>query len=168
VIERSSIMVHADGSIEARFNINLPARGRTICGDWASTILVNTLPRLVQQSLLLSSLNVNDVWHHLHSIQDQESLRAMLHDAGLCAFVCNGAILPRASGASDLPLQAKVIADSSLPIQQLPVLEQCVHAFHDHKDLMGWARRLCHGAWIAFSMAQYVYKCCLSHKACVV
>ncbi|TDH74272.1 hypothetical protein CCR75_006349 [Bremia lactucae] len=104
VIERSSINVLPSGDVEARFNINLPARGRSICGDWAHTILVDTLPKLVEQSLVLTSLDANHVWAHLNSIEDQETLRGMLKDVGLVGFVRDGAILPRQSGASDLPL----------------------------------------------------------------
>ncbi|KAL4155774.1 hypothetical protein PRNP1_007876 [Phytophthora ramorum] len=92
VIERSSVMVLTNGDVEARFNINLPARGRSICGDWAYTILVDTLPKLVERSLVLKSLDVAHVWEHLHS---------------------DGAVLPRQSGASDLPLSS----DKAVPFK---------------------------------------------------
>ncbi|KAE8896760.1 hypothetical protein PF005_g4247 [Phytophthora fragariae] len=113
VIERSSVNVLANGDVEARFNINLPARGRSICGDWAYTILVETLPKLVEQSLVLRSLEVAHVWKHLHSVEDQEALRGMLKAAGLVGFVRDGAILPRQSGASDLPLSS----DKAIPFK---------------------------------------------------
>lgn len=104
VIERSSVMVLEQGLVEVRFNINLPARGRSICGDWAHTILVETLPKLVRSALLLASLDRDHLWAHLHSVEDQEALRDMLDDAGLVGFIRDGAILPRESGASDFPL----------------------------------------------------------------
>ncbi|CAH0488421.1 unnamed protein product [Peronospora farinosa] len=104
VIERSSVNVLTNGDIEARFNINLPARGRSICGDWAYTILVETLPKLVEHSLMLKSLDMSHLMKHLQSVEDQETLRGMLNDAGLVGFVRDGAVLPRQSGASDLPL----------------------------------------------------------------
>ncbi|KAL3668503.1 hypothetical protein V7S43_006585 [Phytophthora oleae] len=104
VIERSSVNLLANADVEARFNINLPARGRSICGDWAYTILVETLPKLVEQSLMLKSLDVSHLWEHLHSVEDQETLRGMLKGEGLVGFVRDGAVLPRQSGASDLPL----------------------------------------------------------------
>lgn len=88
-------MVLENGVVEARFNINLPARGRSICGDWAYTILVETLPRLVKSALVLGSLDVAHLWNHLKSVEDQEALRGMLKDAGLVGFVRDGAILPR-------------------------------------------------------------------------
>lgn len=45
MLERSSVLVHADGSVEGRFTVALPARGRTVLGQWASTILLDNLPR---------------------------------------------------------------------------------------------------------------------------
>jgi predicted ABC-class ATPase len=95
VIERSSVMVLSDGTVEARFNINLPARGRSICGDWAYTILVETLPNLVECALALKSLDTNHLWTHIRSVEDQEELRGLLKGAGLVGFIRDGAILPR-------------------------------------------------------------------------
>lgn len=95
MIERSSVMVLESGLVEARFNINLPARGRSICGEWAFTILVETLPRLVKSALMLRSLDAGHLWNHLNSVEDQEALRCMLKDAGLVGFIRDGAILPR-------------------------------------------------------------------------
>lgn len=116
VLERSSIMIDDDGTVEARFNINLPARGRSICGDWAYTILVDTLPKLVERALLLRSLDSQHVWSHLRSIEDQETLRNMLKDAGLVGFIRNGAILPRESGASDRPLSSTKAVPFQSPV----------------------------------------------------
>ncbi|KAI9905520.1 hypothetical protein PsorP6_013879 [Peronosclerospora sorghi] len=104
VLERTSVNILREGAIEARVRINLPARGRTICGDWAYTILVDTLPNLVEQSLMLTSVDATHLWHHLQSVEDQETLRKMVLDAGLVGFVRDGAVLPRQSGASDRPL----------------------------------------------------------------
>lgn len=95
VIERSSVMVLPDGTVEARFNINLPARGRSICGDWAYTILVETLPTLVERALVLSSLDASHLWSHIRSVEDQEQLRGLLKGANLVGFIRDGAILPR-------------------------------------------------------------------------
>ncbi|KAG7393473.1 hypothetical protein PHYBOEH_006061 [Phytophthora boehmeriae] len=120
VIERSSVMVLPDGRVEARFNINLPARGRSICGDWAYTVLVETLPKLVERSLMLKSLEIDHLWKHLHSVEDQEALRGMLKDAGLVGFVKDGAVLPRQSGATDLPLSR----DKAIPFKSPKTLSK--------------------------------------------
>ena len=42
--------------------------------------------------------------NHIMSMEDQESLRTQISAAGLVAFVIDGAILPRQSGADDRPM----------------------------------------------------------------
>ena len=63
---------------------------------------------MVQQALLYSSHNSTHLAQHVHAVEDQEALRDLLPQHGLVAFVPNGALLPRASGASDQPLQGCV------------------------------------------------------------
>lgn len=113
VIERSSVMVLEDGTVEARFNINLPARGRSICGDWAHTILVETLPKLVERALVLNSLDGDHLWAHIRSVEDQEELRGLLKGAGLVGFIRDGAVLPREvrNRKEDMHTRAASIAD---------------------------------------------------------
>ena len=41
---------------------------------------------------------------HIECVEDQEFLRAQLPTANLAAFVRDGAILPRVSGADDCPM----------------------------------------------------------------
>lgn len=47
VLERTSVLVLPGGGIEARFTVALPAKGRTVLGQWAQAILVQNLPRWV-------------------------------------------------------------------------------------------------------------------------
>lgn len=126
VIERSSVMVLADGTVEARFNINLPARGRSISGDWAAAILVQTLPTLVERALVYANVDADALWTHIRSVEDQEQLRGMLHAAGLVGFVRDGAVLPRQSGASDLPLATTHV----VPFQSPPTLTRSFTLSH--------------------------------------
>ena len=108
VLPRTSIQLLSDGSnchsLEIRFQMGLPARGRSILGEWCRQLLFDTLPTLIQTSLMWSSLPESDVYEHINSVEDQEQLRSLLSDAGLIAFVRDGSILPRRSGASDLPM----------------------------------------------------------------
>ncbi|CAM9329548.1 unnamed protein product [Choristocarpus tenellus] len=107
VLERSSVVVHdRDGAVEARFTIAMPARGRSICGQWAAEILGQNLAGLVGESLLFHSLDGAALRAHILSVEDQEALRGSLRKAGVVGFVANGAILPRESGNSDRPMDA--------------------------------------------------------------
>jgi predicted ABC-class ATPase len=117
VVQRSSVVVvrvndqdasvnHRIEAIEARFTLGMPARGRTILGAKASTILTELLPHVVSRSLFAATADLAAMRAHIFSVEDQAFLRAQLAPAGLVAFVRDGAILPRSSGSSDLPLAA--------------------------------------------------------------
>lgn len=114
VLERSCVVVD-DGAIEARFTVALPARGRSILGEWASTILTETLPSLVHASLLHAACDAAALSAHVHSVEDQAAARAQLASLGLVAFVADGSILPRISGASDLPMPREAAVPFASP-----------------------------------------------------
>ncbi|KAJ2794830.1 hypothetical protein H4R20_006094, partial [Coemansia guatemalensis] len=105
VLERTSVTISGDG-IEARLVAGLPAAGRTIMGAAAQRMLLETLPQVVQQSLLSSSIDTQEMLALVRSIEDQEHLRAQLALKNMVAFVGNGSVLPRSSGVSSLPLTA--------------------------------------------------------------
>ena len=105
VMERSSVtMDGVTGELEVRFTCALPARGRTVLGDWAATILIDNLPRYVSQGLVYSSLDSSRLYRHVETVEDSDSLRRGLWEKNLVAFVANGSILPRKSGNSDEPM----------------------------------------------------------------
>lgn len=66
-------------------------------------ILGTHLPTIARETLYADRHDAAVLRAHLHSYEDQEHLRAGLADAGLVAFVADGTILPRASGASVRP-----------------------------------------------------------------
>ena len=51
-----------------------------------------------------SSQNQASLRSHIECVEDQEYLRSQLSAANLVAFVCDGAVLPRRSGADDRPM----------------------------------------------------------------
>lgn len=103
VLERTSIVVNGQW-VEARLEAGLPAAGRTVLGHQATTMLYHELPRIVEQSLLWRSLPHEECEQSVACVENQEHIRAQLDSLGLVAFVADGAILPRRSGASDAPL----------------------------------------------------------------
>ena len=62
---------------------------------------------MVQKALVYPSLDPAAVTCHVLSVEDQEWIRASLEIRGLVAFVPDGAILPRKSGADDAPMEDK-------------------------------------------------------------
>ncbi len=107
VLERSAVVVTAE-AIEARFTVALPARGRSVLGQWAAEILTETLPGVVHGALFASASPPAELQRHVDSVEDQSHARAQLAGLGLVGFVGDGAVLPRRSGASDLPMHGAV------------------------------------------------------------
>ena len=104
VLEQSAIRVDpSTGNIIAQMSINLPARGRTILGQAAESILCQTLPAMAEQ-LCYASLSAPKLRQHIEMVEDQVWLREQLDARNIVAFVRNGAILPRRSGADDRPM----------------------------------------------------------------
>ena len=104
ILDRSAVVFTADG-IEVRFFIGLPANGRKINARLAETMLFEELPAIVQGAL--KGLDSAAVAQHINTAEDAEYLRAKLESLNLVAFIADGAILPRRSGASDEPLPAE-------------------------------------------------------------
>ncbi|MBF0588356.1 MAG: ABC-ATPase domain-containing protein [Magnetococcales bacterium] len=105
VLRRSALLVHEDGTVEARLRVGLPAAGRRPLVDEAREMLCEELPALVDKALIYAHLDADDVTEHVNRIEDQAWLREWLHKEGLVAFVANGAILPRRSGVDDRPME---------------------------------------------------------------
>ena len=116
VLHRSIVEIDESG-VSARFHMGLPARGRRIWGKEAEEMFFVNLPEIVEHSLVYRSLDENEVWSHLRTIEDAEFIRSMLRKRGLVAFVANGSILPRRSGVDDRPLQ------NGIPFRSPPSLE---------------------------------------------
>jgi predicted ABC-class ATPase len=103
VLERSAVRID-DEWIEARLEVGLPAAGRRILGQHATNLLCEHLPEVALRGLLWEDQVQDRVTAFVECIENQESIRDQLNSRGLIAFVANGSILPRESGASDRPL----------------------------------------------------------------
>lgn len=104
VLERTSMIVDAQGGVEARFRAGLPARGRTILGQQAAELLAGDVARAVERGLRFPPLDVEALRRHVETVEDAQALRGQLEARGLVAFVADGAYLPRRSGVDDRPL----------------------------------------------------------------
>jgi predicted ABC-class ATPase len=118
VLPRTSAIINGDETIEMRFSVALPAAGRTVLGQQANQILALNLVELVKNTLLHSNLDEKKLARHISSVDNQHHLRQQLSVNNLIAFVANGSILPRASGASATPM----VDSSVVPFQSPPEL----------------------------------------------
>ena len=118
VLPNTAVLVGADGTIEARFTLGLPAAGRRIPGRAAERLLLDTLPALVQSTLPRSAHAAEALARHAHVNEDADFMRAQLDERGLVAFIADGSILPRRSGIDDRPLSG----DQATPFESPPSL----------------------------------------------
>ena len=103
ILQRTAVDVSAT-TVEARFFVGLPAYGRRIAAREADDIFFRQLPEVVADSLLYQNLDQSALSRQVELAEDADSIRQQLERRGLVAFVADGAVLPRQSGVSDLPL----------------------------------------------------------------
>jgi predicted ABC-class ATPase len=115
VIPNTAVQVGPDGSVEARFRVGLPARGRRVMGAEARTLLLEVVPAVVDRSLRAGAHDPDDIRRHWEANEDADALRGALADAGLVAFVADGARLPRRSGVDDRPLEGEGVVPIRSP-----------------------------------------------------
>src|SRR5215211_4605111 len=111
VLPRTSMVVEP-GHIEARMAVGLPARGRSVDARAARTMLLEELPEVVRRGLVPApdgGVDVERARLHVDTIEDADYLRGLLPELRLVAFVADGAVLPRESGASDRPLTDRAV-----------------------------------------------------------
>ncbi|HEV2743623.1 MAG TPA: ABC-ATPase domain-containing protein [Rubrobacter sp.] len=111
VLPRTSMAVEED-YVEARMAVGLPARGRSVDGQAARAVLLEELPEVVGRALLPESVDPARAKLHVETVEDADHLRGLLPSLGLVAFVADGSVLPRESGASDRPLR-----DGAVPFE---------------------------------------------------
>ena len=114
VLPRTSMVVAPD-YVEARMTVGLPARGRSVDARAARTMLLEELPEVVRRGLVPApqgGVEEGRARLHVEAVEDADHLRGRLPGLGLVAFVADGAVLPRESGASDRPL-----GDDAVPFE---------------------------------------------------
>ncbi len=112
VLPRTSMVV-TEGYVEARMAAGLPARGRTVDARAAKAMLLEELPRVVREALTPAGVDETRAREHVETVEDANHLREQLPGLGLVAFLADGAVLPRESGASDRPLREGAVAFES-------------------------------------------------------
>ncbi len=103
VLERTAVVVTEDW-VEVRLCAGLPAAGRRVLGSQAEAMLCTEVPRIAERGLRWGNLPHERAREFVECVENQEHIRSELRGRGLAAFVADGALLPRASGASDRPL----------------------------------------------------------------
>ncbi len=103
VLERTALRISPKW-VEARFQMGLPAAGRTILGQEAIRMFFDELPEIVHRSLFWQSLPAKTAEHFVNTVENYFAIQQWLQNHHRVAFVADEAILPRESGASDRPM----------------------------------------------------------------
>ncbi len=114
VLERTAMRVDRNG-VEARFFAGLPAAGRRILAREAEEMLLDDLPAVIRSVLFYKSNDAARIEAAALTNEDAEYLRTALSEAGLVAFIADGAVLPRRSGVDDRPMGPAAVAFVSPP-----------------------------------------------------
>ena len=112
MLVRNSLWVD-NGELRACMQVRLPGDGRKIQAEDAAEILTMVLPDLVSAGLYNSGESKPEgvepeLLEHYRVLAERKAILEELEKQNLVAFVPDGAVLPRASGLSELPMEGAV------------------------------------------------------------
>ena len=107
MLVRNSLWID-NGELRACLQVKLPGDGRKIQAELAAEILTMVLPDLVSAGLYYSKSDEVALQEHFRMLAERKEILSQLDARGLCAFVPDGAVLPRASGLSEMPLEGAI------------------------------------------------------------
>lgn len=125
ILQRSAAKVTPD-LVELRIQVQLPARGRTVLGRQAAAIFSEALPDAVNETFDFWSEEAAEhresLIHHVQTYEDHVALQRALDENNWVAFVNDGAVLPRRSGVSQLPMSDAVPFESPVSLRRTVTL----------------------------------------------
>ena len=107
MLVRNSLWID-NGELRACLQVRLPGDGRKIQAQSAAEILTMVMPDLVSAGLYYNRADEPAMQEHYRVLAERKDILEQLDGRGLCAFVPDGAVLPRASGLSEMPLEGAV------------------------------------------------------------
>jgi len=116
IMQRNSLYIES-GIVRILASVNLPGEFRRIDGEKASELLIGTLSDWITVAMYWNNLAQEKCKAHLECYANRNFLLEQIKEKNLAAFVPNGAILPRESGTSELPLQNAIPFISPLELQ---------------------------------------------------
>ena len=120
ILQRSYATVLPD-RVEVRFQVKLPARGRTILGKSAARLFDVDVPNIVMDCFDFVSEDPattrkrSRLLAHVAAYEDYRALQGILEDRGWVSFVADEAMLARRSGVSEAPLAGDGVVAFAAP-----------------------------------------------------
>ncbi|ALX48755.1 ABC-ATPase domain-containing protein [Lentibacillus amyloliquefaciens] len=105
VLERSAVKADVN-AITVCISVGLPANGRKINGREAEKLFADAIPAILRNSIF--AITDNEIEKAVQLADQQEAIRAEMHENNWIAFVANGSVLPRESGVSNRPMKQAV------------------------------------------------------------
>jgi predicted ABC-class ATPase len=134
ILDRSACQLSTEGDVTLRFYAGFPAAGRTVLAGELEKMLFRFLPGIVADTACADAWEEKHVRDVLNLAEDQAFLRGELERLSLCAFVADGAVLPRESGISQRPLK------NALPFRS-PEEDRITLKLPHHGSISGMAVR---------------------------
>ncbi len=135
ILPRTALKI-TDDFLEARLEIGLPARGRTILGREALAMFFEELPRIAEQSLQWEKVDQQAARRFAEYVENYYALQAQLSAKRLVAFVADRSVLPRESGVSPRPLSSEAAVPFRSP-QELRVTLTLPHPLNGSSTISG-------------------------------
>jgi len=120
ILQRSYATVMPD-RVEVRFQVKLPARGRTILGKSAARLFDVDVPNIVMDCFDFVSEDSattrkrSRLLGHVAAYEDYRALQGILEERGWVSFVADEAMLARRSGVSEAPLAGDGVVAFAAP-----------------------------------------------------
>ena len=120
ILQRSYATVLPD-RVEVRFQVKLPARGRTILGKSAARLFDVDVPNIVMDCFDFVSEDPattrkrSRLLGHVAAYEDYRALQGILEERGWVSFVPDEALLARRSGVSETPLTGDGVVAFNAP-----------------------------------------------------
>ena len=111
MIRRSALIVREGRGI-ARVWVGLPSRRRRVLGEEAGWLLLEALPRAIEETVRITRDRLGALEEHVRVWRLQEEVRSRLGSLGLVSFIGDGSVLPRRCGGCWEPLQGAVPFES--------------------------------------------------------
>ncbi len=102
IIKRSAVEISGD-KLTFRFYLGLPARGRTVLGREAKTLLFDKV-KGIYEGITAKNINLSQLERHVKVNERSDMVRRAMAEEGLISFIGEGSILARKSSVDDRPM----------------------------------------------------------------
>lgn len=94
ILPRGSVLV-TEHYVEASFTADLPSKANKVDEEALIDLIFGRIALIVSESMIFSAYKGTKLYAHLETAENADWIRDHLSGMGLCAFIADGAVLPR-------------------------------------------------------------------------